>query len=156
MTTSISQWLIRKAMQRYWRMTRAITLGAQGMVIDRESRVLLVRHSYRPGWFFPGGGVEKGETLRTALKRELREEAGIELTAEPRLFGVYANFDVFPSDHVALFVIRDWQQRAVPRPNLEIAEQGFFDVSALPADTSEKVHRRLDEVLSAAPCTENW
>ncbi len=49
---------VRRMMQLYWRWQRALTLGARAVVIDAEGRILLVRHTYMPGWTFPGGGVE--------------------------------------------------------------------------------------------------
>ena len=150
------QWLVKKALQRYWRLTRALTLGVQGIVFDDAGRVLLVRHGYRPGWHFPGGGVEANETIRVSLERELREEAGVEITSPPRLFGVYANFRSFPSDHIALFVLDEWQQPRVPEPNTEIAEIGFFDQSELPEGTVPAVQRRLREIADDSPISPDW
>jgi 8-oxo-dGTP diphosphatase len=49
-------------------------------LLRREDRILLCRHE-KPGreyWLLPGGGVNGGETLVLALRRELTEELGIE------------------------------------------------------------------------------
>lgn len=143
-------------MQRYWRLTRSLTLGVQGAIIDDRSRLLLVRHGYRPGWHFPGGGVEKNETVLTALGRELEEEAGVVYDSPPALFGVYANFRVFPSDHIVLFVVRDWRQPSVPPPNAEIREQRFFAPDALPDDINPPTARRIGELLRGNPQSPDW
>lgn len=139
--------LVMQVFQRYWRLARGLTLGAQGLVVDSDQRVLLIRHTYRPGWHFPGGGVEKGEPIALALERELSEEAGVTLLGPPELFGVYANFRYFPNDHVAFFVVRSWQQPSVPPPNREIVEQGFFALDALPEGTHRSVISRVAEVF---------
>ncbi|MBS0242603.1 MAG: NUDIX domain-containing protein [Proteobacteria bacterium] len=147
--------IIRRAMQRYWRWQRALTLGARGMVIDADGRFLLVRHTYSPGWIFPGGGVEYGETIGEALRRELAEEANITISGTPELFGVYSNWEIFRGDHVALYLIRDWHQSSMPAPNREIADIGFFAPAALPPDTTAGTRRRIAEV-DGGPRSETW
>jgi ADP-ribose pyrophosphatase YjhB (NUDIX family) len=148
--------LLRPLLHFYWRFARAATLGVRGMVIDGQGRVFLVQHSYLAGWHLPGGGVETGETLATALARELLEEGNIALTAAPQLFAVYLNKRVSKRDHVALYVVRDFAQSAPPQPNLEIVAHGFFAPEALPPDTGRATRARLDEVLGKAAVSELW
>lgn len=133
-----------------------VTLGVQGVVTDTARRVLLVKHGYRPGWHFPGGGVEQAESVRTALARELEEEAGIVPGAPAHIFGIYSHFDAFPGDHIVLFVVRTWTQVRVPQPNREIAEHGFFSLDALPQGTTAQTRRRIEEIFFARPKEEAW
>lgn len=148
--------LVPALLRPYWRLTRGLTLGAQGVVVDGNGRVLLVRHGYRPGWFFPGGGVERHETVVMALARELAEEAGIVLEDEPVLHGLFANGERFAGDHIAVFLVRAWRQTHVPAPGLEIAEQAFFPLDALPEAIDAGTRRRLGELFEGRPRGAQW
>jgi ADP-ribose pyrophosphatase YjhB (NUDIX family) len=144
------------ALQPWFRLTRGQTLGVRAVVRDGDGAFLLVRHTYVPGWTFPGGGVDRLETLEAALVRELREEVAVVPSERPRLFGVYANHDRFKGDHVALFLVDEWSRTGTAPASLEIAEYGFFAADALPHGTTGGTLRRVREVLAGATPDADW
>jgi 8-oxo-dGTP pyrophosphatase MutT (NUDIX family) len=147
---------IRRVLHLYWRFARGMTLGVRAIVVNESRQVFLVEHSYVTGWHLPGGGVETGETVREALARELIEEGGITLLAEPALHGVFHNARVSRRDHVAVFVVRSFRQEGGPRHPAEIINHGFFPLDALPAGTTRGTRARLAEVFQGAPISPQW
>ena len=145
-----------RLMHVYWRFSRGLTLGVRALVLDAEGRVFLIKQTYTAGWQLPGGGVEAGETLLDALTRELREEGNIELTGPPQLHGVFFHPRYSARDHVTIYVVREFRQSALPVPNSEIADHGFFPLDALPHDTTSGTRARIAEVLHGQPVTETW
>jgi ADP-ribose pyrophosphatase YjhB (NUDIX family) len=148
--------LLSWGLHTYWRFARGMTLGVRGVVLDRENRVFLIRHTYVPGWHLPGGGVETGETALEALDRELREEASIALEETPALFGVFFNNRVSRRDHVLVYVIRRFTVLEVKQPDREIAEAGFFPLDQLPEGTTPATRSRLAEILEGQPPSAHW
>jgi len=80
---------------------------AVGVILDPQQHILLTRRaadSHQGGlWEFPGGKVESGEDLLSALSRELREELGIEIGRSTPLLEVqhdYADKAVLLDVHV--------------------------------------------------------
>jgi len=133
-----------------------MTLGVRAVVLDSENRVFLVKHSYVSGWYLPGGGVDLGETMYEAMRRELKEEGNIDLTGEAVLHGIFFNGHVSRRDHVTVYVVRHFKQDRLPEPNHEIIECGFFEASALPEGTTPGTRLRIAEVLDGTPLIATW
>lgn len=133
---------------------RPVTLGVRIMMI-RDGQVLLVRQTYVSGWFLPGGGVGRGETLDAAARREAGEEAGAMLR-DLSLVGAYTSFDEWRSDHNVLFLSTDFSLSG--EKDQEIAELRFFPLDALPEDLSHGHRERLEEYRAhqASPQFGRW
>ena len=110
------------------------------MIRDRQA--LLVRHTYIEGWFLPGGGVKRGETLDRAARRETREETG-EVLNNLSLVGAFTHFKEWKSDHNLLFLSTDFTFSG--EHDQEIAEIRFFPLDNLPADLPAGHRQRLEE-----------
>lgn len=59
-------------------MKPAHLVSVAALVTNDRGEILLVNSPWR-GWEYPGGLIEPGETFQEALKREVREEAGVEI-----------------------------------------------------------------------------
>lgn len=143
-------------MHAWFRVSRGLTLGVRAAILDGEGRVLLIRHTYLPGWHMPGGGVETGETTGEALSREVREEAGLEIAGPPALHGIFLNRHVSRRDHVLVYVVRAFRGHGPRRPDLEIAEVGWFLLSELPEGTTAGTRARLYEIVNGLPPAPLW
>lgn len=119
---------------------RPVRMGVRVLMV-RDEKIWLVRHTYLPGWFMPGGGLKRGETLEQAARREAWEETGAELQ-ETTLIGAYSNFKMWKTDHTMVFFCKDFNING--KSDGEIAEVSAFPLHALPADVYS-THRRLIE-----------
>ena len=99
------------------RLRRRRRQGVAVAVWDHDE-VLVVRHSYRPGYFLPGGNAGRGESLLDAARRELREEVGID--AEPD-----ALVPVYTTAWVRVFEYCPCHRPEVRIDNREIVEARF-------------------------------
>ena len=136
--------LLYPGFRLYCFVIRPKTLGVRVMLI-RNDEVLLVRQTYMPGWFLPGGGVKRGETLEQAARREVCEESGVEM-GNLGLLGAYTHFGAHKSDHSALFLCTNFT--IAGKQDKEIAELRFFPLEALPDGLMSGHRRRIEEYRS--------
>ncbi|AYD01707.1 NUDIX domain-containing protein [Neorhizobium sp. NCHU2750] len=149
--TRLVVWLLH----RFFFLSRGMTMGVRAACFDAEGRVFMVRHTYVPGWYLPGGGMERGETALQALAKELREEGNLVMTEAPELFHVYFNRRASKRDHV-LFYRVSVKQTAPRPPDREIAENGFFAFDALPDKVTDATLRRLAELRGEVERSDYW
>ncbi len=108
-------------------------VGVTGVVV-RHSEVLYVQRNYEPSkgtWTLPGGFAEHTETLDEAVKRELREETGIEVLVK----GVIGVRTRYTEKHGAVLVIFRCELTAgeLQADNYEISAAEFLDAEQIRA-----------------------
>jgi ADP-ribose pyrophosphatase YjhB (NUDIX family) len=106
---------------------------ASAIVVDAGGRVLLARRGidpFRGLWDIPGGFVKPGEEGEQAVRRELREETGLEIVPGAVLAIIP---DTYGADGTAtLNVFYLATARGDPRPASDVAELRWFAPDALP------------------------
>jgi|SRR5580658_7038346 8-oxo-dGTP diphosphatase len=101
----------------------------------RRGRVLLVRRGrppFRGSWALPGGFVEVGETVETAVLRELKEETGL-TGRRGALIGVYSDPHRDPRKHTVSVVFWIHGPGGVPRGGDDAASAEWVPLDPFPA-----------------------
>jgi len=129
---------------------RPIRMGVRVMMIE-DDKVWMVKHSYLPGWFMPGGGLKKWESLDEAARREAREETGAELGGIS-LISVFTSYLQWKTDHTAVFLCKDF--KFVGKSDAEIAELCAFPLNEMPEQTYH-LHRNLLEKYRSGTINSN-
>jgi len=137
--------IVRRRLVRTGQKRFTVTAGA--MIFDNEGRILLLDHVFRPdsGWGIPGGFLTKGEQPEAALRRELKEEIGIEVEAVELLFA-----RTLPRPRQIEIYFR---ARAIGRPepcSFEIRSAGWFSIDDLPSELSKDQRRLIQSALAAS------
>ncbi len=149
--------MLRNAVFHIFMTLRALwaptALGVAALVLDDAGRVLLVRHSYNPGWRLPGGGVGRGEPPADAILRELGEEVGLG-GGSADFVSLHSRGAGWATMVVALYRVTGAAVNF--RPNLEIRAVCFADPHAPPQGTTPATLRRLSEFARAATPSPYW
>ncbi len=130
-------------------------MGVAAAARTEDGRWLLIRRTDTGTWALPGGTLEWGETLRTAVVRELLEEAGVERAELGDVIGVYSAPERDPRFH-AVTVLVEATIAPPSRPPLnpaEIAEARLFYVDDLPSELS---HGMTDMLAHSRAGKTHW
>ena len=149
---------LQKSFAIFARYVRALLLHPVDLgvaaVVEQDGRIVLVRHSYKSGWMFPGGAVDHNEHPVKALLRELHEEIGLTGSAPPEFVASYVRPGVWATNLVLLYRVREAKFRF--RPSWEILEHRLVDPLNPPEGTTPAVRRRLQEVFGGAQPAPRW
>ena len=108
------------------------------LLLVRDNQVLLVQNWFSPQqWTLPGGGVERGESERMALQREIKEELGVTISLEtPRHIDTFLITGTPTPFRVSAYVLRAAAPGVIKRDTREIIAAEWFLMDDLPPNVS--------------------
>ena len=122
--------------------THLFRIGVFALIFDGE-RILLSHRRDIDWWNLPGGGMEPGETVDEAIRREVREETGLEVEVE-HLVGVYSK----PQKQEVVLTFRCRIVGGSLQPTEESRDNLFFDPHTLPHNLLPKHRERIEDALT--------
>lgn len=115
--------------------------GTSIIPILPNGEIVLIRRKDDGCWSLPGGVVDWGEDIRSAVHRELKEETGLEITNIKRLVGVYSSPNRDPRIHsICIVVEAEVQGKMEISDPLEVIEIQSFPLNSLPKPNMSHDH----------------
>ncbi len=123
--------------------------GTSIIPILPDGRIVLIRRRDNGRWALPGGIVDWGEDIPNTIRRELKEETGLNLVQIRRLVGVYSAPDRDPRIHsICVVVEADVEGTMEVQDTLEVMEIQAFFPDSLPSEPMSHDHsQQLQDYL---------
>ena len=118
------------------------TIGIFGIIFDEQKRVLLCHRRDYDLWNLPGGTMENGESPWDGLKREVKEETGLNVKVT-KLIGVYSK----PDKNEIVFSFLCEKESGEITTTDEARSVEFFNFENLPTKTVPKQVERIEDAL---------
>jgi 8-oxo-dGTP pyrophosphatase MutT (NUDIX family) len=125
-------------------------VGARGVILDDQNRLLLIQRSDNHRWAMPAGAMELGESIEECAIRETWEETGLRPTSLTP-FAFYTRY-TYTNDYghtyqqiLMSFRIHRWEGELV-RQTEESIDAGFFPLDALPGPKSFIIDETLADL----------
>jgi ADP-ribose pyrophosphatase YjhB (NUDIX family) len=127
-----------------------IMTGARAVIRDREDRILFIRRRDNGLWAMPAGSQELDESILECLKREAKEETGLNvITATP--MAIYSRCSIVTAygDPYHLFLVQflvdDWSGELATETD-ETVDARFFRLNQLPEELGDRYQEVLEDL----------
>ncbi len=129
---------------------KLIVVATRAVIRDPAGRVLFVQRSDNSRWVMPSGALEMEESLFEGMRREVKEETGLDVIAAMPM-AIYS----YPSSVTAYgdpyyqisfqFLVKEWSGTLLSETD-ETTQARFFDVDAPPEDIASHYHEVLEDL----------
>ena len=115
------------------------------LITNKKGKVLLVRNR-RGRWTLPGGRARRGERLRDAVTREVREETGLRVSTRKRVSGEHVRKHRRPCARCVVF--RATVDKGKPKPKREIVELAWVNPQKVPKRLRAFRSKEIEQLLA--------
>ncbi len=131
-----------------------LQVGVKVLLKNEEGKFLLIRRNPKkypeigPKWDIVGGRIDIGSPLLENLKREVKEETGLEIKSVPRLVGAHdiLNVEGYPGRHVVRLTYTA-ETSGIPEIDEESLEFRWFTRSEMEAFSQKELDRYFKDLL---------
>jgi 8-oxo-dGTP diphosphatase len=125
-----------------------VVVGVPGIIINNQGEILLGKRNekarfYAGYWGLPGGLPEYGEKMEDAVKRELKEELGVEVTEVKRAENVYERLPNKDCKIHGVDIPHYCKIKGTPKPKDETLEVKWFNPKQIKKMNLAYIHKDI-------------